>query len=79
MLEDILEVIVGELEDEFDAPGMAGAWVRRRLGERHYLVSARLGLGRLAEELGLEIPDGDYETLPLFCWIRPRRSHAPAR
>ncbi len=65
MLEDILEVIVGELEDEFDAPGIAGAWVRQ-VGERHYLVSARLELDRLNEELGLEIPEGDYETLAGF-------------
>jgi CBS domain containing-hemolysin-like protein len=65
MLEDILEVIVGELEDEFDAPGMAGSWVRR-LGERHYLVSARLELDRVKEELGIEIPEGNYETLAGF-------------
>jgi putative hemolysin len=65
MLEDILEVIVGELEDEFDAPDTTGAWVRQ-LGERHYLVGARLGLDRLKDELGLEIPDGNYETLAGF-------------
>jgi CBS domain containing-hemolysin-like protein len=65
MLEDILEVIVGELEDEFDAPGTTGSWVRR-LGERHYLVSARLELDRVKEELGIEIPEGDYETLAGF-------------
>jgi len=65
MLEDILEVIVGELEDEFDAPGTAGAWVRQ-LGERHYLVSARLELDRVKEELGIEIPEGNYETLAGF-------------
>jgi len=71
MLEDILEVIVGELEDEFDAPGTAGTWVRR-LGERHYLVSARLELQRLEEELGLEIPEGDYETLAGFLLERAK-------
>jgi putative hemolysin len=65
MLEDILEVIVGELEDEFDAPGTTSAALRR-LGERHYLVGARITLDRIEDELGLEIPRGDYETLAGF-------------
>jgi len=62
MLEDILEVIVGELEDEFDAPSPAGGWLRK-LGERDYLVSAQTELVRLKEELGLELPPGRYKTL----------------
>jgi len=65
MLEDILEVIVGELEDEFDAPEKDGAWLRK-FGERDYLVSARLQLNRLNEELDVELPEGEYETLAGF-------------
>jgi CBS domain containing-hemolysin-like protein len=65
MLEDILEVIVGELEDEFDAPETGAAWIRK-LGERHYLVSARLSLDRFNDETGLELPTGTYETLAGF-------------
>jgi magnesium and cobalt exporter, CNNM family len=65
MLEDILEVIVGELEDEFDAPETGAAWIRK-LGERHYLVSARLSLDRFKDETGLELPTGTYETLAGF-------------
>lgn len=65
MLEDILEVIVGELEDEFDAPQSAGAEVRK-LGERHYLASARIQLDRLKTETGLDLPSGGYETLAGF-------------
>jgi CBS domain containing-hemolysin-like protein len=65
MLEDILEVIVGELEDEFDARETSGAWVRK-LGERHYLASARLQLARLKDEIGIELPTGEYETLAGF-------------
>lgn len=59
MLEDILEVIVGELEDEFDAPETTGAWVRK-LGERHYLASARLRLAQLKDEIGIDLPAGEY-------------------
>ena len=38
----------------------------RQLGERHYLVSARLELNRVQEELGIEIPKGNYDTLAGF-------------
>lgn len=65
MLEDILEVIVGELEDEFDLPETNGAWMRR-LGDRHYLASARVSLSQLENELGIELPEGEYETLAGF-------------
>jgi len=41
------------------------SWARR-LGERHYLVSARFAVARLEEELGLELPKGNYETLAGF-------------
>lgn len=65
MLEDTLEVIVGELEDEFDAPGDGEAWVRKT-EENSYLVSARLELDRLKAELGIELPNGNYETVAGF-------------
>ncbi|NNG02940.1 MAG: HlyC/CorC family transporter [Inquilinus sp.] len=65
MLEDILEVIVGELEDEFDQPKSASAWIRE-LGERDYLVEARVKIGLLEETLGIELPAGKYDTLAGF-------------
>ncbi|MGI9385051.1 MAG: hemolysin family protein [Methyloligellaceae bacterium] len=65
MLEDILEVIVGELEDEFDAPDAAGALLRK-LGEGDYLVGAHIELHRLQEEIGIDLPAGNYETLSGF-------------
>jgi CBS domain containing-hemolysin-like protein len=61
-VEDILEEIVGEIEDEFDDPGRE---IRKR-GEREYLVSARTEVDRLNEELAVRIPEGDYETLAGF-------------
>jgi CBS domain containing-hemolysin-like protein len=62
MLEDILEVIVGELEDEFDAGEGDEGWIKKQ-GEKDYLVSARVEIERLNEELDLELPEGDFETL----------------
>ena len=61
-VEDILEEIVGEIEDEHDEPEQE---IRKR-GEREYLVSARTEVDRLAEELDVGIPEGDYETLAGF-------------
>ena len=40
-------------------------WMRR-LGERDYLVSARIDPGSLAGELGIELPQGQYASLAGF-------------
>ncbi len=62
-VEDILEEIVGEIEDEHDEPSTE---IRQR-GEREFLVSARTEVDRLNEELALDIPEADdYETLAGF-------------
>jgi CBS domain containing-hemolysin-like protein len=56
--EDILEEIVGELDDEFqiDKKNI------RRLGDRLYDVDAHMDLEYISEKLGLFFPEGDYET-----------------
>ncbi|MGQ9688109.1 MAG: hemolysin family protein [Desulfobaccales bacterium] len=61
-LEDVLEEIVGEIDDEFDQ----AVSPYKKLGERHYLINARLDLEALNEALNLELPPGDYETLAGF-------------
>ncbi len=61
-VEDILEEIVGEIQDEHDEPEPD---VLRR-GPRDFLVSARIEIDRLNEQLGLDLPEGDYETLGGF-------------
>jgi CBS domain containing-hemolysin-like protein len=61
-IEDLLEEIVGEITDEFDrevAPF-------KKLGEGHYLISARTEINVLNEALQLNLPPGDYETLAGF-------------
>jgi putative hemolysin len=61
-IEDLLEEIVGEITDEFDqdvAPF-------KKLGEGHYLISARMEIKALNETLHLDLPAGDYETLAGF-------------
>lgn len=62
-LEDIIEEVVGEIEDEYD-PGET-PW--RRLGAGQYLIDPTVGIERLNDGLGLAIPEGeDYETLAGF-------------
>jgi len=61
-MEDILEEIVGDIQDEFDhetediVPTGEGAW----------LCDARINLKDLAEETGLDFPADDFDTLGGF-------------
>ena len=61
-MEDIIEEIVGDIQDEFDhetedvLPAGEGAW----------LCDARVNLTDLAEETGLDLPVDDFDTLGGF-------------
>ena len=58
-LEDILEEIVGEIQDEHDrAPASV-----ERLPDGSYLVLARTNIDELNEALGWSLPKEDYETV----------------
>ena len=62
-LEDIIEEVVGEIEDEYDT----GETPWRRLGVGQYLIDPTVEIERLNDGLGLAIPEGeDYETLGGF-------------
>ncbi|MEE8209122.1 MAG: hemolysin family protein [bacterium] len=61
-IEDLLEEIVGEIHDEYDA---SQAWYKE-LPDGSYVVDAQMELDHLQEELGLDLPRGDYETLGGF-------------
>jgi CBS domain containing-hemolysin-like protein len=58
-LEDILEEIVGEIQDERDrAPATV-----ERLPDGSYRVAGRVGLEELNETAGWNLPKADYETV----------------
>ncbi len=61
-LEDVLEEIVGEIQDEYDAD----VELLEKVGEREWLVAGRMDIGELNEELGLEIPESEFETVGGF-------------
>jgi putative hemolysin len=70
-IEDIIEEIVEDLSDEFDVRENPTGWLRK-LGEKDYLVSARIEPEVLAETLNIELPGGRYATLAGFLLERVR-------
>ncbi len=61
-LEDLLEEVVGEIEDEF----AIDISQFKKLREGVYLVNARMEIEALNENLGLNLPSGNYHTLGGF-------------
>ncbi len=64
-IEDILEEVVEDIRDEYDTHEKITQWTRK-LDERKYIVSARVDLDDLANELGIELPRGKYASLAGF-------------
>jgi len=58
-LEDLLEEIVGEIRDEYDETEE----MYKSLGDKSYLVDARMELDEMEKLLGMDLPEGDFETL----------------
>ncbi len=69
-IEDILEEIVGEIDDEYDTQHQQF----QRIGPNTFLIHARIEIEALndilAEHSQFEIPEGDYETLGGFLMER---------
>ncbi len=58
-LEDLIEELVGEISDEYDARATEVV----DLGEGRYRVSARLGLDEVGELFGLELEDDEVDSI----------------
>ncbi len=63
-LEDVLEELVGDIQDEFDSEEE----LIKRIDGDTAVCSARIRLEELDEELGLDLPDGDVDTLGGFLY-----------
>ena len=69
-LEDLLEEIIGEIEDEHDNMNL----VAKKLGENEYLLSGRCEIEHINEMFDLDIPDSDdYQTLGGFILVHLQR------
>lgn len=62
-MEDILEVIVGDIQDEFDDDEDDDII---EMGQGIYLCDARTAIDEVNERLGLNLPEDDFETLGGF-------------
>ncbi len=65
-MEDLVEEIVGELDDELDRDDQE----LKMIDERTSVVDGQIRVEDVNEELGLGIPGGDYETLAGFILAR---------
>ena len=59
-VEDILEEIVGEIQDEFDQDEIAEI---RTIAEGHYIIDAKVLISQVNDLLGLHINDEDIDTI----------------
>lgn len=71
-VEDVLEELVGDIEDEFDRGAAAEV---RRVGVGRFTVSGTLRLHRAEELFEVALPDGEYETVAGF--VLDRLGHIP--
>ncbi|HEY8729671.1 MAG TPA: hemolysin family protein [Acidothermaceae bacterium] len=61
-LEDLVEEVVGDIRDEYDAKGGG----LHRLGSGDVVVDGLLNTDDFAEQTGVNLPEGPYETLAGF-------------
>ena len=61
-IEDIMEEVVEDIEDEHDAGEEPDQFIQQ-IGERDYIVNARIELDELCEQLQIDLPQGNYVTL----------------
>jgi putative hemolysin len=71
-LEDLVEELIGDIQDEYDVEGFPS----RRLRSGEIEVDGLMNLDDFAEQTGLELPDGPYETVAGF--LLSALGHLPA-
>jgi CBS domain containing-hemolysin-like protein len=65
-LEDVLEEIVGEIDDEYDVPKLTTPAIAEAVG---FVLDGDLDPDRVHDECGMQLPEGDYETLAGFVLV----------
>jgi putative hemolysin len=69
---DLVSELVGDLHDEYDRPTSPSIV---RIDRQRYLVDGSCAIVELRDQLGIEIPDGEYVTLGGF--LLDRLGHIP--
>ena len=75
-IEDIMEEVVEDIEDEFDAGEKPAQWIRK-ISHAEYLVSGRTELETLERELGIDLPQTKYVTVAGLLLGRTREVPTP--
>jgi CBS domain containing-hemolysin-like protein len=57
--EDVVEEVVGEIEDEYDR----GMEYYKKIAPNEFLVPGSMEVRRFEEEMGAPLPEGDYSTV----------------
>lgn len=68
-MEDLLEELVGEIRDEYDVSELG----IEKLGEERFLVPGSLRIDEIKDRLGIDLPEGEYETIAGFLMDRSGR------
>jgi putative hemolysin len=71
-LEDLVEELIGDIQDEYDVPDGH----QREVRGNNIEVDGLLNLGEFAEQAGVDLPDGPYETVAGY--ILATLGHVPA-
>ncbi len=61
-VEDIIEEMLGEIRDEYDADEE----ICKEISKNQFIISGKYEIDRLNEEFNLQIPEGEYETIAGF-------------
>jgi CBS domain containing-hemolysin-like protein len=72
-VEDVVEELVGEIRDEYDSE--ADPIVQER--DDTFVFSGKVGIDELAERLGTDVRDGEFETVGGYVLARVGRVPAP--
>lgn len=69
-MEDVMEEVVGEIEDEYDEPPK----LFHKIGENSYIVNARMEVDAMREQIRIPIAyDEDYQTLAGFLLMKMQK------
>ena len=72
-LEDLLEEIVGEIEDEYDLPDDSV----ERIDDRHIRIHGTFSIDDFNEQFGTDLPQEDYHTIAGFVFGELGRAATP--